>query len=184
MGKVKQAKIEETLSTTSSARDDDVQSSNIIPTYDNVPAMMKPDESHFISTDIPQTETMFVPSNTIPDLHVGETIIPKQENLDKLKEINNGDGLAETPIKPEQKASFIEGLIKKPIEDIKVLDGESYSDIVSSSAKQSATNYARRNIVSLKDKVAEVLARKSNVDAVNIEERGVFKCHPDKPIKN
>ena len=93
----------------------------------------------------------------------------------------------DTDIKPEQKSTFINELIKKS----DVLEIPKVNDIVSSpvlQTPQSATHYARRNISSLKDRVSAVLARKtskvSNVDAVNIEERGVFRCHSDKPIKN
>ena len=195
MGKAKQAKITETLSTESSGGDVPTQLNNqqkeILsealkipepPTYQEImpPSPIGEGEEYQPEIDEPPTWTSMLNMAA--------------ENYAKLneenKEVDNGDGLAVPPtedeIKPLVMAAFINDLIKKtePVDVFpQILDGESYIDIISSAPK-TASHYARRNISSLKDKVAAVVSKQSYVDAVNIEERGVFKCHPDKPIKN
>jgi hypothetical protein len=225
MGKAKQAKITETLSTESSGGDIPTQLNNqqkeILsealkipepPTYKEImpptiisPGLNEEDKSTWIPTPI-------IPTNINGDLNTNITSDPPMNTV-TINSGVDGDGLAKTPqkvrailssgqmdsngdiiplteveveIDPEKKSSFINDLIKKPLEEV-IIDDTSHYDNFSTAPQpipKTASHYARRNISSLKDKVSAVVARQSYVDAVNVEDRGVFKCHPDKPIKN
>jgi len=174
--KIKQAVIQETLSTSQTFDDSQLNNTQPIPVIDNIPVPIQIINQQFIPEKLSDEDVVALDKSPVdtPAIEITE------EKSVKIVNEYNGEGLAETP--PEVKQSFIEGLIKKP--DVEKVDTIAIDqDINSSPAPKSATNYARRNVSSLKDKVAEVLARKG-LDALNIEDRGVFKCRPDRPIKN
>lgn len=101
------------------------------------------------------------------------------DEVDNSGEVQpNEDSLAETPVMNTFEEVFKKELIIKPEEIVEAPQIEQ-----SSPAKPSAVHYARRNVSALRDKVEAVLSR-TYLDAVNIEQRGVFKAKPDKPIKN
>ena len=119
--------------------------------------------------------------------NIPDDMIPTKEQEEMIKEVfknNPGvyeDGLAVTP---EAKVAFLSELIKKPVVEITPQDIVQTKVDISSSAPRTANNYSRRNLAVLKTKVEDVLKSSTYLDNINIEERGVFKCRPDKPIKN
>jgi len=131
-------------------------------------------------------DPIFTPSILSPEiiekldevpLFTKENWIGNENRLEDLKKINNIK--KETPEQdeeptPEVKSSFINELIVKTPPVIE--------PAVKSNNPPQGVHYARRN-VELIDGLNENPI-KTGLDALNVEDRGIYKCRANKPIKN
>ena len=103
-------------------------------------------------------------------------ILPLTEVVE-IEEKPNESRLAGTQraVNPHLKKLFRDELIKK--------EEPTTTSLSSSPPHIKGTNYSRRNVSTLKGEI-ETIIDKQGLDALNVEENGIFKARKDKNIKN